>query len=193
MYHRQHLLKAWARRGRGITGNFWMKTKRERGRLQDASAEPVQAYYTSTFSKGQRIKTSSCGPKCHKIRKIFSNAHITLLPTSSLFFFCSPPADVHSLPLQKITTYMSTFLEVDNWTEAHYHALKPCMELYFLLLILLLVPTLISGFKKYEYCKIEQEKRCQSKWCLQQQEFMIHGTHFILSFFGETYCISPLS
>ncbi len=113
----------------------------------------------------------------------------------SFFFYFSapPPADVHSLPLQKITTYMSTFLEVDNWTEAHYQALKPCMELYFLLLILLLVPTLISGFKKYEYCKIEQEKRCQSKWCLQQQEFMSHGTHFILSFFGETYCISPLA
>lgn len=160
-----------------------MKTKRERGRLQDDSAEPVKAYYTSTFSKGQRIKTSSCGPKCHKIRKIFNNAHITLLPTSSLFFFTFlPPPHVHSLPLQKITTYMSTFLEVDNWTEAHYQALKPCMELHFLLLILLLVPTLISGFMKYEYCKIEQEKRCQSKLCLQQQEFMSHGTHFILSF-----------
>lgn len=52
---------------------------------------------------------------------------------------------------------MSTFLEVDNWTEAHYQALKPCMELYFLLLILLLLPTLIFVLKKYEHCKIEKD------------------------------------
>lgn len=50
---------------------------------------------------------------------------------------------------------MSTFLEVDNWTEAHYQALKPCMELYFLLLILF--PTLIFVLKKYEHCKIEKD------------------------------------
>lgn len=173
-----------------------MKTKRKRGRLQDASAEPVQAYYTSTFSKGQRIKTSSCGPKMPQNQENIQQCtyHASSNVFSFFFFtFLLPPPHVHSLPLQKITTYMSTFLEVDNWTEAHYQALKPCMELYFLLLILLLVPTLIFGFKKYEYCKIEQEKRCQLKLCLQQQEFMSHGTHFIWTFFGETYCISPLS
>lgn len=96
---------------------------------------------------------------------------------SSFFYFsASPLPDVRSLPLQKITTYMSTFLEVDNWTEAHYQALKPCMELYFLLLILLLLPTLIFVLKKYEHCKIE--KRCQPKRCLHQQEFMRHEILF---------------
>ncbi len=178
MYHRQPLLKAWARRGGGgITGHFWMKTKHERGRLQDASVEPVRAYYTSTFSKGQRIKTSSCGPKMPQNQANIQQCtyHASSNVFSFFTFLLPPAAHVHSLPLQKITTYMSTFLEVDNWTEAHYQALKPCMELYFLLLILLLVPTYIFGFKKYEYCKREQEQKSQLKWCLQQQEFMSHG------------------
>lgn len=41
-----------------------------------------------------------------------------------LFYFIPFFTKAHSLPLQKITTYMSTFLEADNLMEAHYQALK---------------------------------------------------------------------
>lgn len=92
------------------------------------------------ISKGQHI----IGPtpvvqKCHKIDK-YSVAHITV-PLQHFFLLYPFFPNVHILPLQKITTYMSTFLEADNWMEAHYQALKLYMKLDFLLLIPSHVPT----------------------------------------------------
>lgn len=110
--------------------------KADSGRLEDASAEPA-----STFSKGQHIRSNSCGPKMPQNRKNIQWR--TYHSSSNIFSFLllSFIPNVHSLPLQKITTYMSIFLEADNWMEAHYQALKLYMELDFLLLIPSHVPT----------------------------------------------------
>ncbi len=149
-----------------------MKTKHERGRLQDASVEPVRAYYTSTFSKGQRIKTSSCGPKMPQNQANIQQC--TYHASSNVFsflLFCSPPPPMstacHYRKLQLICPHSW------KWIIGRRPIIKHSSHAWSF--ILLLVPTYIFGFKKYEYCKREQEKKCQSKWCLQQQEFMSHG------------------
>ncbi len=92
MYHRQPLLKAWARRGGVLQDIFGWKQNTKEVVFKTLLWSRCGHITLQHFLKGSALRPAPVVQKCHKIRQIFSNAHITLLITSSLFLlFCSPP------------------------------------------------------------------------------------------------------